>query len=393
MAIIKKTIFLSILLLTCFSCKRKNTDNQTVNYKYELAVEAGQDIKFAINDNIKFNFPSLFPYIDKNGKEYLTLSCLNNSILFYDLLTGEYLFETKLEAEGPNGVGMMSGFYIEDFNNIYITSYYLGITKVDTSGVKKQFIEYRETNTGYNIVPNFTSSSFIYIPIVIHNGHIHITQLPYGVFKASETPVSAFIDTTSQIINEHPFRFPTIISDQQLPQVATGLRFSREFNGESFVFSFFMDESIYVTDLYTNEVKKISAKSKYVNDLKFVKLSNDRERDYKELLETSYYYNLLYDKYRNVYYRFAIIGSEVSNNTGYNYFDIYRNGLVKFSVIVLDKDFNIIGETLFPKYTYDPTIAFVHKNGLYISDSHILNPSFDENTLSFKCFTLKEMNN
>jgi hypothetical protein len=56
----------------------------------------------------------------------------------------------------------------------------------------------------------------------------------------------------------------------------------------------------------------------------------------------------------------------------------------------LDKDFNIIGETLFPKYTYNPMIAFVHKNGLYISDSHVLNPSFDENALSFKCFTLKE---
>jgi hypothetical protein len=45
---------------------------------------------------------------------------------------------------------------------------------------------------------------------------------------------------------------------------------------------------------------------------------------------------------------------------------------------------------LFPEYTYNPAVAFVHKNGLYISDSHILNPSFDENALSFKCFTLEE---
>ena len=58
---------------------------------------------------------------------------------------------------------------------------------------------------------------------------------------------------------------------------------------------------------------------------------------------------------------------------------------------ILDKDFNIIGETLFPQYTYNPSMAFVHKNGLYISDSHILNPSFDENVLSFKCFTLKDI--
>ena len=165
--------------------------------------------------------------------------------------------------------------------------------------------------------------------------------------------------------------------------------FSREFDGKQLVYSFHMDENIYATNIRTNEEKVISAPSRYIKKLNFIKYSDDREMVYKQFLETSYYYNILYDKYRNVYYRFAIIGSEITNHPGYSFFDICTNGFTTFSVITLDENFNIIGETLFPKHTYNPTIAFVHKNGLYISDSHILNPSFDEDILSFKCFTLK----
>jgi hypothetical protein len=348
-------------------------------------------LKFAINDDTKFRFPALFPYADISGKEYLTfLSHMNNSILFYDLPTGEYLFDVKLEREGPDGVGMMFGYHIEDFDNIYITSVYSGITKIDTSGAKKQFIEYGKTNNGYNIVPSFRASSYIYAPAVIHDGKIYITQHPYPGVEKSGIPVSVVIDTISQTFEELPFRFPKLITDNTSMENITGVPFSREFDGKRFIYSFYMDENIYITDIETNEEQKIPVQSKYINKLITVKLTEDREMSYKAMLETSYYHNILYDKYRDVYYRFAIIGSEVQDHPGYGFFDIYANGYVKFSVIILDKNFNIIGETLFPEYTCNPTVAFVHKNGLYISDSHILNPSFDENVLGFKCFTLKE---
>jgi hypothetical protein len=54
----------------------------------------------------------------------------------------------------------------------------------------------------------------------------------------------------------------------------------------------------------------------------------------------------------------------------------------------LDKDFNIIGETLFPDYTYKSVLTFIAEDGLYICDSHVKNPEFDENKLSFQCFEL-----
>lgn len=63
-------------------------------------------------------------------------------------------------------------------------------------------------------------------------------------------------------------------------------------------------------------------------------------------------------------------------------------GRKNFSIIILDRDFNIIGETLFPDYTYNSTLMFIREDGLYISDSHYLNPDFSDDILSFQRFDL-----
>jgi hypothetical protein len=384
----KKTVLIVLLFAAVLSCK----DLSTGNYRYELDAAPDKNLKYPINDDTQFMFGVLFPYIDKSGREYLTFrSRMNNSILFYDLLTGTYLFDVKLEKEGPNSAGRITGYHIEDFDNIYTTSYDKpGLTKVDTSATVKQFIKYEKTNNGYNVVPSYASESYHYKPIVLYDEKIYITQKPYHASKISETPLSIAIDTIDRVINEHPFRFPNLFTDDELHVSIIGLSFSRDFNGKQFVYSFYLDENIYVADIETDKTEKIPVQSKYISSLKFDKYPDAPEMAIKILLETSCYRNLLYDKYRNVYYRFVQIGVEQTTDTDVAPGILWENGPARFSVIILDKDFNIIGETLFPKYTYNPTVAFVHKNGLYISDSHILNPSFDENILSFKCFTLKK---
>lgn len=65
-------------------------------------------------------------------------------------------------------------------------------------------------------------------------------------------------------------------------------------------------------------------------------------------------------------------------------------GRKNFSIIILDKDLNKIGETKFPDYTYNSRVILILKDGLYISNSHYLNPKFDDNVLSFKKFKLSK---
>ena len=55
-----------------------------------------------------------------------------------------------------------------------------------------------------------------------------------------------------------------------------------------------------------------------------------------------------------------------------------------FSIIILNKDYEIIGETKFPGNTYAHHLCFVGKKGLYISENNENNPQFDENKLVFR---------
>jgi hypothetical protein len=82
----------------------------------------------------------------------------------------------------------------------------------------------------------------------------------------------------------------------------SGFLYSRDFNGKHLVYSFHIDENIYVTNIETDEVKKIPVRSKYINispsGFKLKKYPDIPDIACKMLLETSCYGNLLYDKYR-----------------------------------------------------------------------------------------------
>lgn len=100
------------------------------------------------------------------------------------------------------------------------------------------------------------------------------------------------------------------------------------------------------------------------------------------------YGNMLYDPYREVYYRIAYPRTEMDK--GVRAMELLMYGRKCFSIIIIDKDFNVLGETLFPDYTYNSKLMFIREGGLYISDSHYMNPAFSDDILSFQRFDLVE---
>ena len=106
-----------------------------------------------------------------------------------------------------------------------------------------------------------------------------------------------------------------------------------------------------------------------------------------KLKERGKYHNFMYDKYRNVYYRIAELPYEFKQNE--SPFDDPRGR--EFSIIIFDKDFNIIGETKFPGNKYFYKMSFVGRDGLYISENNLANPEFDEDKLVFACFKLEDL--
>lgn len=151
------------------------------------------------------------------------------------------------------------------------------------------------------------------------------------------------------------------------------------------VCGFFGYDSLMVTD-DLKHIRWYNAKSRYLKSMK-PKLGNSMEgiNAIIKLNENPRYWHIMYDKYRNVYYRFAEMPYKLAPNE--SPYDEPKGK--EFSVIVLNADFEIIGETKFPGKKYFYKKSFVGREGLYISENNLENPQFDENKLVFTCFKIK----
>lgn len=386
----KNTLFLSLCIF-CILLSCKNSNSNFVN-KTEL-IETDKYLHFELDNSTSLLIKCMFTYFDKKGNEYLTFQ--NNmlpELLIYDIKTQSLYKKITFEREGPNSVGYMSGFHISNFNEIYLNRQdRRDLIVCDIEGKHLRTISYGETNEGMITTPCWILS-FSYTPLIIDNGIIYITQYPnpiYGVENIIEkSSVSAIIDTIKHETHFLPFKYPPIIKSNEYRKKGN-LDFSREFDGTNFIYSFSLDKDIYITSKDHQKINKIEAKSQYIKHVVAKEHTEELNSSLKQWCTEASYGNIIYDKYRKVYYRVAYPETQTDEIKYLK--DEWEFGRKRFSIIILDKDFKKIGETLFPEYKYISTLMFVHPNGLYISNSHYKNPEFNENKLSFKLFKLNSL--
>lgn len=146
---------------------------------------------------------------------------------------------------------------------------------------------------------------------------------------------------------------------------------------DSYVVSFPADHFIYSIHS-SGSIDKYYSGSRWIDQILCVNtpkmMPMDSEEKVKHFVENHSYANILYDAYRDVYYRIAEKKTEYKNLLGWQ---------KDISVIVLDNRFNIIGETKIdecnPNYRY---AMFVNEKGLHIPQTS------SEDVLCFKIYEL-----
>lgn len=371
------SIFFSSLFL--FACSgNRNTGRVSL-------VKSHKILSFAIDENTTTKIFRLFPYTDPEGKAYLTFqNSGKNEIQFFDMNTQELVFKIKPEINGENGIGFLRGYTIKNPDSIFVaTSGKNEISLMDYHGNVKDRYRYDKTEDGHLLYYG-TISSYRYKPLIFINNKMFI--LPTGNRWGPTNPVSSVIDLKTKAVHAlQGFQYPSFPNTDNRAKIS-GIEndFSRCFDGRQFAYSFYYSEDIYVTDISHESVRKINVKSKYINQ---ISITDDYGNlTSKDLVEEKVYGNLIYDKYKNVYYRIAYPGAELEK--GVNGLDLLEYGHKNFSIIILDEHFNIIGETLFPDYTYNSNLIFIREDGLYISNSHFMNPCYSDDILGFQRFDL-----
>lgn len=376
-----------IVVVSTFSC---NSTVDTDKYSLEKADEV---FSFPIMDEVRVPQTAVFQF-DEKGKRYLSFQNLpQNDILIYSIDSQSLVKKLSVNVEGDNAVvGGFGGYYVADMEHIFIPSLYVNtISVVDTAGKVKQKIQYAKTTEGQLLKPFIPDdkSQMIFV-----GGDLYIPQtmnLRLGDRAVQDSPIKVVIDTVKNTAEALPMRFPPLIGHKDLGTVgAFGADYSCCYDGDSFIYSFIADEDLYVTSATHKEIVKKKAKSKYIDN---VTVFRSKEEDFQKMMkaqcEHASYGKILYDKYRDVYYRFVYPPCEIDDYSDY-YLDLYRSGRRSFSIMILDKELNIVGETSFPPYTYNPNLAFVLEDGLYISSSHIKNPEYSDDELRFQRLELRE---
>lgn len=377
--------YLALFILSCSSTNKEDA----------YALEAsGKILSFPVADDVRVPQTSVFPF-EENGKVFLSFQNLpENEILIYDMGSGDLIKKVCIEKEGSDSmIGVFGGYLIEDMNRIFIPSLYVNtIFVVDTTGCVRQKIHYSKTMNGQSLMPCMPDdkSQMIFV-----GSKLYIPQginLRLGNRALQESPVKVVLDTLENTVEALPMRFPPLIDHKDFGTVgAFGADYSCCYDGERFIYSFIADEDLYITSSAHKEIVKKKARSKYIDNVEVFRSDED---DFQKMLkaqcEHASYGKMLYDKYRDVYYRFVYPSCEIDDYAG-DYLDLYRSGKKMFSVMILDKQLNIVGETTFPSYTYNSNLAFILEDGLYISLSHIKNPDYSDDVLCFQRLSLKEM--
>lgn len=372
-----------LYFFTCFSLFFLSCDDKKKDALVELK-QTNDFFSFVIPDDVKCSSLCVQMFTDK-GRDYLAYKNeVEPEILFYELVSGKLVQRILFQKEGRNSiVGGFWGFHAVDLDNIYIPSLYQNIIYVsDSKGTIKKTIDFEKTDSGMNLIPFIPG---MYGEIVFIDNKLYIPQTVnpmLGDKMIDESPVGVVIDTLLGKKYALPMTFPHLITQNDIGTMAgTGLNYNRCFDGKHFVYSFYYSDVVYVADIDHRNIKECEIKSAYVDN---VTVPNRALTNPIEVLkynaEHSRYGKIYYDKYRNVYYRIVYPANTFDENLS----NVSRSAKKNFSIIILDEEQNIIGETLFPDNLFNPELLFITEKGLYISTNNEKNPDFDENFLKFE---------
>lgn len=381
---IKSIPFASYLFLVFISCG----GNETREEVPVQLVEKGT-LELPLDTRTSYRTNSLTYWIDSlDGQktEYLVQLERNiPAIHFYNLEKRQLSHSIKLTEEGPEGVGRPNSLAILSSDSIFIVSGYdRKFSIIDRNGKIIRSCNLFKSGQIAGATSGQPQSGTAN-PLNFYKGTFYFNVAPDRntwkpeYYDAPTMMEFNFSDCSYSYFNNYPDAMRGAVWGSR------GMSYSTTRNHrDQLISSYSSDHKIHVLDLKDRTKSEFLAKSKFFDELEPLENPGmDTDKEY--VFTTPSYGAIMFDVYRNIYYRIARHGlSELTEKS--EFFD------QNFSIIILDEDFEILGETFFPGKTYNGNQFFITKDGLYLSTNNDKNPELQEDVLSFKLFAVEGLN-
>lgn len=367
-----------------FSC------NQSSDKELAFELRSAGKIDLAIDETTP-DFSMGLQYVESERELLFNINWNTNSLQLYDLENGDLIKTILMEKEGDQGVGEIMAFHVHTLDSIFVFPFGgAGFSLIDANGnVINRFKYPLPENHTAGFVHNISYVS----PPVIRGKEIFLKTRP------------AIVDNYREMTNEMLAKSHLVfkldldsLMPQLLPQhypvdyLANGFKrfeFSSAQGNGKIVYSFFGDHHLYWAVDFGSSLNKVEGKSSYLKDvLPLFPIDGAFLESQKYSTASARYENLIYDAYREVFYRFAYPELEVYTEEEVR---ALRNNPGPFVVMVFDQDLKLLGEKYFEGGKYLPINAFVGKKGLYISTNNPDNPKNQEDQMGFEVFELNTL--
>ncbi len=337
-------------------------------------------------DTLTPNWASDCQYFDdKAGNELIVYySPINNTLYQYSVNTKSIVNKIKFEPEGTNGIPQPMAFQVLSKDSIAVaTSYTKQLFLTDSKGKIFSKISLVSDSKLLQKWASEPSAKFY-----IKNGICIFETAPFADPKEPKvyynTPLGVSLNLYTKQSKINFIYYPKEYKKGGYWTMFHNMQRLTINNKGNVVASFPISENIQEINPVTNQTLEYNAGSKYFEG--HTQPLKNGENGRVHFLKEDSYGAIYYDTYRNVYYRFASqrIKDELPEPSG----PIIPATFMTTSVIILDSNFNKIGETILPRKKHYYYNSFVGREGLYISNSHPQNKDNTENKVSFTCYTL-----
>jgi hypothetical protein len=405
MNIMNKFFYYTALFILLASCT-----NPTVSTKNEYAGKLTATHQLVVSGEKKIHLdyetapkPTYMQMVeDTSGVRMLTfLNTHKNAIYFYDYESSEYISNIGFEREGPNALLSIEGYYVKNMDSIYV--YDRPVTEValtDRAGHVKQKVSLRGQ---FADAENKRDPQWAYYypqylfrtvaPFIEIDGKLLLTgffpfSIPDSIINNFRFMASLEMKTNRvEYKNLYPkelygsnINWDEPVFMQGFPELSP--------NGE-LIFSFPVTHHLYIANLGAEGYRKVYAGSNVagtIHSIDHEQKGTPEEVVIAHYLQQDIYTAIRYDPWRKVYYRFLLQGVPSAD---------FRTpaGKKPIIVIVMDEQFNYLGETLIGTgEEWNWTNSFVTKEGLNIEYVYPTDTEdIDEEYLNFKIFTIEKL--
>ena len=370
-----------------------NNGNKVINEdrnKYESKCKLIEFKKkeFKIDEQTTY-LTEYIQYVDKDSIDYLVfVNKYNNSVYYYNYSNCRFVKKMTFEKEGNNGVYTMQAFMDINKDSFFVYSYDTKILNLFDNNHKlvKKYNFYKIPEKGNWTMINPCPYIQTATPIKKIGDKIVCMGFVSGE-TSQETntnrPVCVVYDLKSNKI-QSTLNYPIQYSKYNWAGGFTYRMPYYDVVNRDLIVSFAASHNLIRYNIDTGKSEEFYAGSSNIKEISSYPQRKDSRIDedaaWRWYMTNASYENIMYDKYRKVYYRIARLPKKDYNSTE-------RGNKKPIVIIILDSNLKYIGETTLPSNeNWFSCNSFVSREGLNIQ---VLTDN--EDVISFKTFKIEKL--